>query len=170
MVGTDEIADTENAEAQERSIDSWDNGSGHSNMSAMDDLIGLQISAQIESLKQHQENAQTQQMLNAAYCNDIKKIKSLQSRYVNLNATDGLGRTALYVAASQGHLHTVEYLLTNKADASMKDIHANTPLNDAVRNKHDAVAAYIRNVSNTKVFLRFCMMIGAFIIPNEIVS
>ena len=131
-------------EPEERSINS-DLASDPSSANA-DDIMGSQLSAQIETLKQHQKNAVTHQMMNAAFHGDLQKIRSLLTRFswVNVNTTDESGRGALHVAASEGHAEVVKFLLSNRADANMKDRYANTPLNDAVRHKHDEVAAVIR--------------------------
>jgi len=48
------------------------------------------------------------------------------------------------VAASEGHTQLVATLLQLNADPSAKDKFGNTPLNDAVRSKHDATAAFLK--------------------------
>jgi len=55
-----------------------------------------------------------------------------------------LGRTPLHVAASEGRVQMVEYLMNLKADPTAKDKFGNTPFNDAVRSKHDAVITVIK--------------------------
>jgi 60kDa lysophospholipase len=58
----------------------------------------------------------------------------------NLLATDFDGRTLLHVAASEGQLPVVEYLLSEGASVHMKDRNDNTPLMSAVlSDKHDVV-------------------------------
>lgn len=48
---------------------------------------------------------------NAAKTNDVEILKSLKAAGVNFSATDYNLRTALHVAASNGHLESVNYLL-----------------------------------------------------------
>ena len=146
-------------EADERSIPS-DGGSSHVSTDHSDDLGpgGGAFSAQIQALKRHQKNTMTQQFLNAAFSGDIQKIRKLQTRWVRVNDMDESGRTALHVASSEGKEEVVRFLLECKADATLKDRHQNTPLNDAVRHKHDVVAACIRDfMPNAKVVLPGCM-------------
>ena len=55
-------------------------------------------------------------------------------------------RTALHLAASNGHLKMVRHLVMNHgADLAGKDCYGGTPLADAVRHKHDAVTAFLRS-------------------------
>jgi hypothetical protein len=49
------------------------------------------------------------------------------------------------VAASHGHHELVDELLEARADPNALDAFGNTPFNDAVRLKHDAVSNLIRS-------------------------
>jgi len=137
--------DTPTPDPEEMSLESFGLGSDLTGGSGLDVMIGSQISAQIETLKAHQKNAETQKLLNAAYAGDLDKITFLQTRFVNINSSDASGRTAMHLAASEGHLEVVKHLIVMMADPSVRDIYDNTPLNDAVRHRHDDVAAFIRS-------------------------
>ena len=54
---------------------------------------------------------------------------------VNINTPDYDQRTALHVAASEGHLTTVEWLITHGAKINVVDRFGGTPLSDATRSK-----------------------------------
>jgi glutaminase len=66
---------------------------------------------------------------------------------VDLSASDYDKRTALHLAASNGHLTVVKYLLSTARDAkalkSFKDRFGNTPFDDAVRENHKEIAALL---------------------------
>ncbi|KAG6789581.1 hypothetical protein POTOM_005686 [Populus tomentosa] len=51
-------------------------------------------------------------LLEAARYDDIEDIASLASSGVSLDSKDSLGRTALHMAAANGHLDIVEYLIS----------------------------------------------------------
>ncbi|EKX34969.1 hypothetical protein GUITHDRAFT_44781, partial [Guillardia theta CCMP2712] len=84
-------------------------------------------------------------LLTAAAAGDLGKVRSLcSSGDVTVLDRDGANRTALHVAASEGHQEMVRFLLEMRADPNQKDNYDNTPVNDAVRNKHDEVVRVMR--------------------------
>ena len=131
----------EREEQEERSIDSV--GINSDSDSSADSLIGAGMISQIETLKARQNSTRVQQLLDAAFHGDVKKIEKIVSK-LNINNSDVHKRTALHLAASEGQLEAVQFLIEHGADASAQDEFANTPLNDAVRHKHDDIAAVIR--------------------------
>ncbi|KAK3271652.1 hypothetical protein CYMTET_20014 [Cymbomonas tetramitiformis] len=108
-----------------------------------EDMIGDSLAQAIHDLKKRRNNELVKQMLRAAYRGSMHKIEKLLQQ-TSTNVTDELGRSALHIAASEGKLEIVEYLLKMGADVTMKDSQSNTPLNDAVRHKHDDVARMLR--------------------------
>lgn len=80
----------------------------------------------------------------AASQGQVDKLERLIRYNVHVDDTDSNGRCALHCAASEGQVAAVKYLIEAKASLNIKDKHENTPLNDAVRQKHDAVAAELR--------------------------
>jgi len=56
--------------------------------------------------------------------------------------------TALHLAATEGYHRIVNYLLMKGAKLDVTDRWGNTPLEDAQRNKHQAVIEAIRTFNN----------------------
>jgi glutaminase len=63
-----------------------------------------------------------------------------------VNAFDYDGRTALGIAASEGHLQVVKYLVSHGANLKQKDIRNNDALADARREGHVEVVQYLEEV------------------------
>ncbi len=102
------------------------------------------------------EHPRTQQQLNndllvAVKANDIKFVRATVARGANVNYADYDKRTALHVAASEGHAKLVLYLLAHGADASLRDRYDATPLDDAKREKRDDVVALLASPPTFKV-------------------
>ena len=70
-------------------------------------------------------------LLYASADNRIELIKSVNLRGFNLNSYDYDGRTALHLAASEGHLDVVKYLIEHGADQYLVDARGNDALADA---------------------------------------
>lgn len=66
----------------------------------------------------------------AAFTNDVELIKSLHIAH-ELNHYDYDGRTALGIAASEGHIETVKYLIKHGANLEHTDARGNDALADA---------------------------------------
>ena len=83
-----------------------------------------------------------------------------------MHSADENKRTALHVAASQGHVDFVAQLLAAGADPTAVDVFQNTPLNDAVRHKHVDVANQLRKHNSAlKYKLQACMYVFVY---NEV--
>jgi ankyrin repeat protein len=65
---------------------------------------------------------------------------------LTIDEGDYHGRTALHLAAANGHMHIVNWLAgTMRADVTVVDIIGMTPLMEAVKNKHHEIARYLRS-------------------------
>ena len=89
------------------------------------------------------------QLCRAAAAGDIEALSALQAAGVDLSASDVHRRTPMHLAASEGHVATVRWLLLQGAELAPVDCCGNTPLEDVSRESchghenssaHDAVA------------------------------
>ena len=71
------------------------------------------------------------------------KRKRLEADGASLNTADYDCRTALHLAASNGHLATVRWLLGHGASVAPRDRFHHTPLDDAKRHAHREVEAFL---------------------------
>jgi ankyrin repeat protein len=89
------------------------------------------------------------ELCTAASAGDLTQVRRLVDNRVDPNSGDYDKRTALHLAASEGHDKVVEYLLSSKADPSPIDRWGSTPLNDALKNVHELVAKLLQTKGAT---------------------
>ena len=84
-------------------------------------------------------------LCHAAAGGDAKKVRELlHKNKVDVNAADYDKRTALHLAASEGHYEIVKILLESRASINARDRWGSTPLDDANRQNHSLIAAYLK--------------------------
>ena len=90
-------------------------------------------------------------LCGAAHKGSVKELRDLMQRGAPVNVGDYDRRTALHLAASEGMLEVVKYLVDEaKAKHSPQDRWGNTPLDDALRGSHAAVAAFLEGKNAVK--------------------
>lgn len=70
--------------------------------------------------------------------------------FVDINKGDYDRRTALHLAAGEGHADVVEFLCTRKADPNVEDRWGSKPLDDAVERGYDATATVLKRYGATR--------------------
>ncbi|XP_039994041.1 60 kDa lysophospholipase isoform X2 [Xiphias gladius] len=80
----------------------------------------------------------------ASKIGDIDALEALKEMGSNLCLGDYDGRTPLHIAACEGHLDLVQYLLGHGATVYAKDRYGDTPLCNAVRFRHKEIVNLLR--------------------------
>lgn len=100
--------------------------------------------------KWSEHRAQLADVCFAASWGDVSALKMMQHSGADLFSSDYDGRTALHLAAAEGHLDAVRFLVeaapaTQRASVvNARDRWGGTPLDDATRTSNSATAAVLR--------------------------
>eukprot|EP00238_Polyblepharides_amylifera_P005249 CAMPEP_0196572806 /NCGR_PEP_ID=MMETSP1081-20130531/2786_1 /TAXON_ID=36882 /ORGANISM="Pyramimonas amylifera, Strain CCMP720" /LENGTH=540 /DNA_ID=CAMNT_0041890247 /DNA_START=3 /DNA_END=1625 /DNA_ORIENTATION=+ len=123
--------------------------------SNFDALVGGKVGDAIKVLKDRRKSDRINQVFEAVRRNDIEGVKSrLSGGDIFVNETNIDNRSALHIACSEGVVDVVRLLLSMGADPNLLDNFKNTPLNDAVRHKHDRVAEILRQQCNVSLIMQ----------------
>ena len=87
-------------------------------------------------------------LIYASYRGDLEAIKRYIIKGVDINQGDYDGRTALHLAAAEGHENCVSFLITNGANARAKDRWGATPLDDAKKAGNDNILSELKKSNN----------------------
>ncbi len=88
-------------------------------------------------------------MCRAAAEGDQVRVRTLVDCCVSVNAVDYGNRSALHLAATNGHYEVIKILLMNEADLNLKDRLGRTALDDARHEGHVFIARLIEEASRT---------------------
>ncbi|CAL8300267.1 unnamed protein product [Boreogadus saida] len=80
----------------------------------------------------------------AAKIGDVEALESIREMGSNLSVGDYDGRTPLHIAASEGHLKVVQYLLDQGSTIHSRDRYGDTPLSNAVRFRRNDIVMVLR--------------------------
>eukprot|EP00960_Hanusia_phi_P051994 761167-Hanusia_phi.AAC.1 len=96
---------------------------------------------------EHSDHGMTmgERMCKAASRGDLEEIKSLVAKNASVNACDYDRRSALHLAAAEGHHEVVAFLVIYGANVNCTDRWGGDPLKDAIRGGHSQVQTILRN-------------------------
>ncbi|ESA35889.1 glutaminase [Leptolyngbya sp. Heron Island J] len=83
-------------------------------------------------------------MIWAASQGKLNAMLPYIARGVSMEAADYDGRTAIHLAAAEGQLKVVKFLLANNVNPNIQDRWGFTPLDDAIRHGHEEVATALK--------------------------
>ncbi|XRB15351.1 hypothetical protein RI054_10g51910 [Pseudoscourfieldia marina] len=125
------------------SLNSSKTGSQTSATSAIDD--SNEVKKVLNEAKDKKKNKKVVQFITAAAGGHLDEVKRLlDSKDVEVDDGDYDKRTAIHLAASNGHLHIVRALLDLGANWNVQDRYGGTPLDDAIRHEHDHVVTFLQ--------------------------
>ncbi|XP_033484394.2 glutaminase liver isoform, mitochondrial [Epinephelus lanceolatus] len=84
-------------------------------------------------------------LMFAAFSGDVSALRRFALSAVNMEQRDYDSRTALHIAAAEGHVEAIVFLTeVCKVNPYMKDRWGNTPLDDAMQFGHDVVVSVLQ--------------------------
>ena len=86
----------------------------------------------------------TTNLISAAHKGDLEEIKRFLIKGVNINQGDYDGRTALHLAAAEGHENCVHFLLSKGADLNLTDRWGSKPEADAKSAGHKDIVNLLK--------------------------
>lgn len=97
--------------------------------------------------QQTTETNRTFSAINAASIGDVNELKRLVAHRHDLDSADYDGRRPIHLAAAEGQLEAVVYLLDQGVETEPLDRWGNTPLDDAIRHARDSIVELLASHS-----------------------
>jgi Ankyrin repeats (3 copies) len=122
-------------------------GSNGSQSSSLNNSRQIGMSIHTDIHMPADEFAEGCKLLQAAALGNLKAMNGIlkvRPNYINFRDYDR--RTALHVAASEGHLPICKYLVDLGAKINRSDRWGGSPLDDATRHRHKELIAYLRSL------------------------
>merc|ERR1719461_113342 len=94
-------------------------------------------------------------LCQAAHLGDLDTIRQIELTGGNLTCSDYDGRTALHLAAAEGQVHIVKWLLEKGVRPNPRDRWGGTPLDDAKREGHEDVEEVLAELEVDTVVVNF---------------
>uniref|UniRef100_A0A4W4EQ46 glutaminase n=1 Tax=Electrophorus electricus TaxID=8005 RepID=A0A4W4EQ46_ELEEL len=99
----------------------------------------------IAALDFYFQNKAVIELMFAAYSGDVSALRRFALSAVDMELRDYDSRSALHVAAAEGHLEAVKFLTgTCRVNPHVKDRWGNTPLDDALQFSQDSVVEVLK--------------------------
>jgi len=105
--------------------------------------------ARIEAQIRKAQVGSVSDLLYAACIGDVEGVEDALLEGIDICSTDYDRRSALHVAASEGHVRMVEFLLSRGADPNAKDRWGSTPLDNARHFGHTNIIALLEKSSSS---------------------
>eukprot|EP00741_Cyanophora_paradoxa_P005286 tig00000870_g5125.t1 len=93
--------------------------------------------------KEKREQDKTVRMLTEAHRGNLEGVKRFLEMDVDVDSADYDGRTALHIAACDGHTDIIHLLIDRGANLNAKDRYGGTPIIDAIRHQQDEAAGLL---------------------------
>ncbi len=114
------------------------------NFHSYDNLVNLTSGKKDPRKKKNGFSENIQSLLLHASRGEVSEIKRLVLKGFDLNECDYDKRTALHLAASEGHFNLVKYIVEKRYNSTPTDRWGNTPYDDAIREGYEDIAEYLK--------------------------
>lgn len=114
----------------------------------IDGIVNADKALRKKNPQQKKQAAQDREIIRLLYAattadlNEIRRIEAIGM--IDLNAQDYDGRTALHLAAAEGKMNVVHYLISRGAEVSPMDRWGNMPIDDAMNGNHATIVDYLK--------------------------